>query len=345
MAHNINTYIGRQSAWHKLGTVTGTYSTWDEIQAHGGFDFEPVKKQLSLDGALVNAWGVVRSDTGVFLGAVGSDYTGVPHASGFRMVDHVLGDINGAHYETAGVLGAGEVVWGLADLNRSITVGGNDETKLYLLFATSHDASMSWTMRLTGTRVVCQNTLNVALSGKASAIFRVRHTKNAQDKIARAHEVLAEVANESKTIEQKLNLLAGRRMTREAMLSVLDRLFPVKQKDANGKPLESARRANTVADVLKLYELNDANVFPEQRGTAVNLLNAVVEYTDHMRSSQNRAQSAMFGSGDALKTKALEVLLETADGLDVVTRSQVFTPGVPAMGGMLGSALDSTLFN
>ena len=46
MAHNINTYIGRQAAWHKLGTVTGSFMTWEEIQAHGGLNYVPVKHQL-----------------------------------------------------------------------------------------------------------------------------------------------------------------------------------------------------------------------------------------------------------------------------------------------------------
>lgn len=89
MAHNLNfhngkaSYYGRESAWTKLGTVTGHYMTWAEIQSFGGLNFVPVKRQLTLDGQLVDAWGIVRPDTGAFLGQVGKDYTVIDHAQGF----------------------------------------------------------------------------------------------------------------------------------------------------------------------------------------------------------------------------------------------------------------------
>ena len=84
MAHNINTYIGRQAAWHALGTVTGNFLRWIDIQAQGGFDFLPEKRQLDWAGTPVAAWGIFRSDNGAFLGPVGEAYTPIDHAQGFR---------------------------------------------------------------------------------------------------------------------------------------------------------------------------------------------------------------------------------------------------------------------
>ena len=334
MAHNINTYIGRQAAWHTLGTVTGQFMTWEQIQAHGGLNYLPVKQQLySATGQLVEAWGVFRPDNGAFLGAVGDQYTVIDHAEGFRMIDALIQSKDGAHYETAGCLGKGEVVWGLADLSLSVNVGtSGDKSNVYLLFATAHNGTFSHLYRTTLTRVVCQNTLNAAMSSKATALFRVRHTKNAQNKLDLAHDALATIGAEVQGIEAKLNMLATRRMTREAMGSILDRLFP-QSKDANGKPQDSTRRNNILGDVLRCYESNDRNAFPEQRGTAYNLLNAVTEYTDHMRSARNgeRAESAMFGSGDRLKTQAMEVILETADGLQTVVSRPIYSDVRPAV--------------
>jgi phage/plasmid-like protein (TIGR03299 family) len=324
MAHNINSYIGRQAAWHKLGTVTGQYMTWEDIQAHGGLDYVPFKEQLfSQAGKLVDAWGVFRPDTGDFLGAVGESYTVIDHAQGFRMIDSLIGSQNGAHYETAGALGRGEVVWGLANLALSVNVGADDKWNMYLLFATAHNGTFSHLYRTTGTRVVCQNTLNAAMSSKATSLFKVRHTANAQTRLNQAHDALATVGAEVRTIEQKLNMLATRKMTRETTVSVLDRLFP-QSKDAAGKPQDSTRRNNILSDVLRCYESNDSNAFPDQRGTAYNLLNAVTEYTDHVRSTRkdDKGESAMFGSGDRLKTTAMEVLMETAAGLQTVTTSR-----------------------
>ncbi len=83
MAHNINSYIGRQAAWHKLGTVTGRYMTSAEVLAGGNLNWIPFKEQLfSQAGNLVSAWGIFRPDTGAFLGAVGESYTVIDHAQG-----------------------------------------------------------------------------------------------------------------------------------------------------------------------------------------------------------------------------------------------------------------------
>ena len=85
--------------------------------------------------------------------------------------------MDGAHYETAGALGNGERVWGLADLNLAVTVG-RDQQRGYLLFCTGHDGSLSHQYRLCMTRVVCQNTLSAALSERTRAKLTIRHTKN-----------------------------------------------------------------------------------------------------------------------------------------------------------------------
>ena len=347
MAHNLNTiggnatFIGRQAAWHKLGTVTGKYQTWDEIQAHGGFNFRPEKVQLSLDGAMVDAWGIRRSDNGAFLGPVGEAYTPIDHAQGFRLVDGLLESVNGAHYETAGVLGKGETVWGLADLKASFTVGRDDVSNMYLLFATSHNGTLSFSYWLTATRVVCQNTLRVAT--KAGSAFRVKHTRNSQTRIDEAHKALATIQGETKSLSEKLNFLAQRKITRESLNSVMDKMFP-KSKDDDGKAVESVRRNNILIDVLQRFDHNDGNAFPEQRGTAYNLLNAVTEFTDHSRSSRGdngRAESALFGSGERLKSQALEVLLETANGLPSVPVTQYVAQRVPVRSNV--SLLDQVL--
>jgi len=339
MAHNINTYIGRQAAWHALGTVTGKYMTWSEILAHGGLDFDVFKSQLHDGrGKPVNAWGTFRwnqsdkavrdASKAVFLGVVGQDYKVLNHASGFELIDAMMADNapNGAHYETAGVLGEGEVVWGLADLGLSVRVG-DDKSSAYLLFCTSHDGSYSYQLRGCMERVVCNNTLDIALSEKTKNVFRIRHTKNAATKVADAHRALESVAGDVKTVEQKLQFLAGRKVTRESFSKLMDKLFPLKAKD-DGAPAESStRRDNVLAEILSLYEANDGNAFPEQRGTAYNLLNSVTAYTDHCRTSKGdmRAQSALFGSGKQLKDSALNLILAEAEDMPPMNPRQFGT--------------------
>jgi len=291
---------------------------------HGGLDFDVTKAQLYDGlGRTVDAWGVFRIDRAnaadesksIFLGTVGRDYTPINHAVGFETIDALMGAKDGAHYETAGVLGKGEKVWGLADLNLSISVG-DDKSDAYLLFATGHDGSMSHTYKTCMTRVVCQNTLSVAISEKSRASFVIRHTKNAGQRIIDVHQALAAMGDDVKRIEDRMNFLAGRKMTRESMDTLFDRLFPKteKENDAGEKVLESSgRRDNILADVLKIYELNDGNAFPEQRGTALNALNAITNYVDHERGKgDTRAEAAMFGSGDVIKTRAYDYVLAMA---------------------------------
>ena len=306
---------------------TGHYMTWQEILQHGGLDFDVFKSQLHDGrGKPVKAWGTFRwnqadktardASAATFLGVVGEDYRVINHASGFDLVDALMATVSGAHYETAGVLGNGEVVWGLADLGLSVRVG-DDKSNAYLLFVTSHDGSYSYQLRGCMERVVCNNTLDIALSEKTKNVFKVRHTKNAVQRVTMAHEAIATVAGDVKSVEQKLQFLAGRKVTRESFNVLMGRIFPTKR-DEDDKPAESsARRDNQLAEILSLYESNDGNAFPEQRGTAYNLLNAITEYTDHTRSTKldGRAESAMFGSGRLLKDRALNLIVAEAENM------------------------------
>lgn len=379
MAHNINTYIGRRPAWHKLGQVTDKYSTTAELLADEGFRYLVFKSQLH-DGLErpIDAWGTFRWNyadrdehrrlkaalerpgldvqskamiqaqmkeleaKSVFLGSVGEDYQVIQHSEGFETIDALMRTADGAHYETAGVLGKGEKVWALADLALLETRIGEDLIKNYLLFTTGHDGSAAHDYRLVSERVVCENTWAMAMSEHTRAKLSIRHTKNAVKRLVDARAALASIGDDVKRMEDRLNFLAGRRMNREAMTSILDRLFP-KQKDSEGKEKESStRRNNILGDVLKLYEVCDGNAFPEQRGTAYNLLNAITEYADHMRGGEdNRAESALFGSGEVLKSKAIEVISSVARDLEAVPdRIMVTVDGGESTG---SSLLDDVL--
>lgn len=321
MAHNLNytngrySYMGRRPAWHDLGDVRGEWFSWADICANRMLAYSVEKRQLlnPANGQPVEAFGTFRSDNGAFLGAVGRDYTVIQHEAGFAMIDHLINSLDGAHYETAGALGAGEVVWGLANLNRSLEVVPGDVHEEYLLFSTAHDGSRSHEYRLTRTRVVCQNTLNAALSYKAENGLRVRHTKNAHERLSTMHDLIEELNQDTQDVTEKMRNLAGRLTTRETAEKIFDRLFPKTKRD-NGREESSAVRTNMLRDILARFESNDRNAFPEVRGTAYNLLNAITEYTDHFRTSRGgeRSASALFGSGDALKSKAFNVIYEVA---------------------------------
>jgi phage/plasmid-like protein (TIGR03299 family) len=229
------------------------------------------------------------------------------------------------------VLGNGATIWCAVRVPRAdIAINGEDKSESYLVFTTAHDGSMAHTAVLSSVRVVCRNTLRQALSTN-TGILRIKHTKNANARFEDARRTIDGVVMDAKKLQIKLQTLARRRITRESLTAVMERLFPKPtQKDQS-----QTRRENTLADTLGLYDSNDHNAFPAIRGTAYNLLNAVTEYTDHYRTAritgaregysveQARAENAVIGTGERLKSTALAAIEElTAD--DPVIESRVF---------------------
>jgi phage/plasmid-like protein (TIGR03299 family) len=266
MAHNLATVNGQVSmwmkgktedAWHKLGQRTDTAQTWEAASDLAGLSYPVAKFQLDYQGRPVEAWGIFRTDNMEMLGSVGAGYAPFQNRNAFKTVDILMEAENGAHYDSAGALGKGEVIWCSAKVPCDFEVVPGDRVDTYLMFTTAHDGSRSSVCKLTAVQAVCANTLQMALSG-AGEFFRVKHTKNAEERIMRAAELMKGVGNNVEALKGKLQKLAAVRMTRETMITVLDRLFPKpKNEDAC-----TTRRDNILADVLRLYEFNNGNAFP-----------------------------------------------------------------------------------
>lgn len=315
----------RDSAWHKLGQRTNQAVTWAEAVKLADLDWEVVKKQMYARNPLgkvvpVPMFGTFRTDDGAYLGCVGEGYSIIQNKDQFQWIDSILEAANGAHYETAGALGNGERIWCLARIPEGdYFIDGKDQHKTYLLGSTSHDGSMAQTLKLVDERVVCNNTLQVALRESGMSV-RIKHTTNAKARMDSALRLMSSVVGQAKDLKIKMEKLAGTKLTRESVEHILDRLFPpTKDEKAN-----QTRRDNILTDVLGLYAQNDKNAFPSIAGTGYNLFNAVTEYADHFRTARGqgskpeqvaiaRAESAMFGSGEKLKTQALTVILEEID--------------------------------
>ena len=345
MSANIRTYVGRQAAWHKAGKVTGQYQTWKELVEHGlNYPVEKMQLVHPLTGKPVDSYGTFRMDTNEFLANVGKDYPVVHHSMGFEMVDKLIGSIDGAHYETAGCLGVGEKVWGLADLALTIRVG-DDETKGYLAFMTGYDGKTAHRYKKVMTRIVCQNTWNMALAEKTNAQFVVQHRGNALAKVEQAHVALDQLRGEYQSVEEQLNFLASRKVTRESYESIMDQLFPKKELNKNGEPVNQSRREKALYDLTSIFADNDGNTFPEQKGTAYNLFNAFTNYIDHVKGNdQSRAESAMFGNGEKAKMEALEVITLAANDMPMKPVARQFVPvpvTLPAAGSMLDAIVEA----
>lgn len=335
MGHNISHASGRaeffaanQPAWHGLGTIVKGTRTWAEAIKLAGLNWLAEKRQLEYKGKPVDAFGIFRSDTHHFLGAVGKKYTVIQNKDVFTMLDALVEVAGGAHYEAAGALGVGERIWALVKVPEEIIIKGTDDrTKMYLLGTNPHDGTGCNIYKMTGTRVVCENTMNIALSLDTKSELRIRHTKSFDEKMVEARKVLVGIRQEVKGLQDKLNFLKSKKLTQETMQTVLYRLFPNLDK--------SEVQKNQARDVLTIYENNDGNKFPTERGTALNLYNAVTNWVDHdrtvrvataMKTGEHdndkavvdvaRARSAMFGTGNHFKDAALENILSVVGGKD-----------------------------
>lgn len=330
----------RQDAWHQLGQRCVNAPSWDEAIKLAGLDWK-VYKQTNYartpDGQVkeVPSCTIFRDTDNAILGTVSPSFAIKQNEDCFKFVDTLLEANGGSHYDSAGALGNGARIWCSVRVPKAdIEVVAGDKSATYLIFATAHDGSLAHTVKLASTRVVCQNTLQAAL-GESGAMFRVKHTKSADQRLDRAKGMMTGVIQSAQQLESKLKGLASRKMTRESMVTILNRLFPA-PKEENAS---TTRRDNVIADVLSLYANNDGNAFPTIAGSAYNLLNAVTEYTDHVRSARltdnragmtletARAENAVMGTGDVLKSSALAII-------DSVTEHQEIESGLVSLSPM-----------
>ena len=158
-----------EKPWHGEGTKLENVATSAEAIEAAGLDWKVEKRGLyfaQTDGTtqlIPGKYATVRTDNQVALGIVGKVYTPLQNKEAFSFFDSIVG-VKEAMYHTAGSLGKGERVWILAKLPGYIKVTEDDVVEKYLLLANSHDGSSAVEMLFTPVRVVCQNTLNLAIS-------------------------------------------------------------------------------------------------------------------------------------------------------------------------------------
>jgi len=323
MAANVQSMFSvRKTPWHRFGAVLGDAPNVKDAIHHAGLDWNVERVSLSEVEVPGLKFGpdhaaIVRTDTRAVLGVVGKRYTPVQNAEKFRFFDSIVK--NGrATMETAGALGRGEKVWILAKSITAEVVPG-DPVESYLLLAGSHDGTSAITVLPTGVRVVCQNTLGMALRGNA-ARFTVRHTASASRKLEDAGRMMAESeAAFGETIERWKHL-ASRKVNPETFAKALVPDAP--------EGTSNTRRVNARAAILDSYDR--APGARKARGSAWAAYNAATHWISHKRSSakatNERVACATWmpgGSGTQLREKAFKIALEMADGsTEFVTASE-----------------------
>ena len=319
MAHLIETmaYTGA-TPWHGLGNRLPQGQSLEAWQHAAGMDWtieaSPVQylddagTPVSRIRSFAEQKVLFRSDTKEALSVVSQRYQVVqPHDVLEFYRD--LTEVSGYTLETAGVLKGGRKFWALARTHQSASLKRNDKVNGYLLLATSCDGTLATTATPTMVRVVCNNTLTVALNGTTQAI-KVPHSTRFDGQAVKKQLGIAVSQWDSFIV--RLRKMAERKIQpHEAKNFFLHVMCDVQPNTAlpDNMPNERAMQR-----VQSLYEgAGRGSELDAARGTAWGLLNAVTEYVDHERRAKNveyRMDSAWFGQGALIKQRALDTALK-----------------------------------
>ena len=313
-------YAGR-TPWHGLGqqlSEGADIDTWTR-EAGLGYSVQACDVQYETPAVTgLQSWPerkvLTRSDTGAPLAVVSKDYRVVQPA---EVMDFFrkLSDIGGFQMETAGALSEGRRVWALARVGDGAPVVDGDLVKPYLLLGTSYDGTMATIAKFTAIRVVCNNTITPAVNSTADETDKgylkssVRVLHSAQFDADAVRLQLGIVADQfERFIVQSRQLARADMQFTEADQFVQELLRPYHQSALEITDTKAYKR------VIELWQGraigSDILSASKASGTRWAMLNAVTQLVDHERgrSDNTRLESAWFGTGAALKNRALELL-------------------------------------
>lgn len=273
MAHNIESlFYTREKPWHGLGTMVAEAPTSADALRLAGLDWRVDAKPIFTDeGKEIPGYKVnTRDSDGATLGIVTNRYTICQNEEAFAFTDELIG--GEVRYETAGSLSGGRRVWLLAKMPDTTIAG--DDVEPYLCFTNTHDGTGSIRVCMTPIRVVCNNTLNVALS-TASRSWSAKHVGKVQEKIIEAQRALELAGKYMEALDEYADRLANTSINTDKIREILDELFPVKEDDSN-RVKENAMRVKN--EYMVCYFMPDLEKF---RGTAWGALNAMADMVDH----------------------------------------------------------------
>jgi phage/plasmid-like protein (TIGR03299 family) len=317
MAHLIESmaYAGA-APWHHLGSQLAPKQPIEVWARQAGMDWDiceaPVRYATEETGDAVLTFPeqkvLFRSDNKRALSVVSGRYQVVQPKAVLEFYRD-LTEISGYELETAGVLKEGKKFWALARIGKESALKGGDLVKGYLLLATSCDGTLATTATPTTIRVVCNNTLTIALN-EATAAVKVPHS-TAFD--AQAVKVRLGIAvSHWDEFMYRMKALSDRKVKGEESSKYFRKVLGIPEAHPQQEAVVAQERA--LKRVQELYEGQGRGAeLSSAKGTVWGLLNAVTEYVDHerrARSQEYRLDSAWFGHGAAVKQRALDQALD-----------------------------------
>ena len=307
-------YTGN-TPWHKLGVQLDNPATAAEAIETAQMEWSVITKPVyarnqaggfeEVDGKRA----IVRADTQEVFTIMGNGYEPVQNKDAFSFFDAVIGQ-GEAIYHTAGSLYGGKRIWVMAKLPDDIKITPDDVIQPYILLSNSHDGSTALRMQITPIRVVCANTLSVALGSNGG--FYAKHTRNVMQRAKDAREVLGLANAYYEMFARQVDQLVNTRMT---VIEVQEYLQKVYQFKADQTYADQDHR------IVKAYETtldllgHPTNTLGGIQGTQWAAYNAVTYYIDHEKPVRGQAyrddrilDSSWFGTGAGIRQRAYDLL-------------------------------------
>lgn len=307
--HDVCIFGNNKPAWHGLGTVfPGLFSPL-RVFAEGVGHRDILEVPVMLGGLQLEdkkgLVGITSAGVQVPLAVVGDNYGVLKSETVFKVLEEVYS--GRAVVETAGTLRNGKREWILVRRD-SWDVTSGDKVMCYDLWLNRHDGSGCFELHRTNVRVVCANTWKLAVSGGNRAIG-VRHTINVEVMVKDSIAALQSVEKAEADQRKAAQVMAATKMSKDDAVRIFERLLDIRPKQA-----VSTRAENQLKEMTRLFSKGLGN----EGGTRWDAFNAITEYVDHSRVSrvsegrsegEVRFESVLMGSGDALKAKAFDLLV------------------------------------
>jgi len=341
MAHMVETmaYAG-QVPWHGLGEKVEHSLTPEEMLKAAGLDWT-VSKRPVYYADKPNTWNlndprgeaemlrahdhymVVRDTDNRVLSHCGEGFVPFQNHATMSFFKKFT-EAGHMEMDTAGSLSDGERIWGLAKIKKGFTLAGGDEVEGYLLMANSHKVGSAMTIMFTPIRVVCNNTITMALNQEGlTGKFRVLHLQMFDEEIMKAAETALGISGEQMTkFKEQSEFLAKQKATKDQVDNFIAELFQPKllvergkSKEADLPPLHE-EFSKTSQSILEAIETSPGHDKASAKGTWWGALNGVTYVMDHQKRAKTRDHaltSTWFGNNAQVKRKALTKALEYAN--------------------------------
>lgn len=305
MAANVETMFSvRETPWHGLGQIIADAPTSKDAIILAGLDWSVIQKPVYTSTGIIPGYKAnIRDIDERFLGLVTDRYRIVQNREAFEFTDALLGE--GVKYETAGSLASGKRVWMLAKMETATIT--DEKIDPYLVFTNCHDGTGAIRVAITPVRVVCQNTLNLAMK-KASRHWSAVHTGNMESKLEEARNTLLNAHEYMDVLEEEFGELKLKKLTDDKLDEYIEMLLPMDELN------DSPRKVNNIKDMraeLRYRYFNAPDLQPIEK-SAYRFINAVSDFATHTepkRRTKNFQENLFMKTidGNALIDKAYEI--------------------------------------